>query len=319
MSVFPVVMAARNRDAQIRGKSSSGGIFYLLAEYVISQDGVVFGARYDETWQVIHDYAENMEQVQLFLGSKYVQSDMGTCYRKAREFLELGRKVLFSGTPCQIYGLKSFLSKQYENLMTVDIICHGVPSRSVWREYLKRCASGRKITNVNFREKTEGWLLFSLKVFFADGTVYRKNQTEDLYMKGFLQDIYLRPSCYECRFKGLKRESDITLADLWGCQNILPDMFDDRGTSLVLIQSELGMHVWEAVNQHIDSCRIETEDYQQYNPNMMISAVKSDKRRLFYQKGLGSIEKLTKPPFRLHRRILGKIKKLVKKMFKKSE
>lgn len=319
MNGYPLVYAAINGDSNIREKSSSGGIFYLLAESVICRDGVVFGVKYDENWEPIHGYAECMGDVLGFLGSKYVQSCVRDTYREAEAFLKEGRLVLYSGTPCQIFGLKSFLKKEYANLITIDLVCHGVPSRKVWRQYMELRSEQRKIVAVNFRDKTEGWLDFSLKMDFADGSTYLKNHREDLYLKGFLQDIYLRPSCYECRFKGIERNTDITLADLWGCKDILPELFDDRGTSLALIQSVKGADIWDNISKSIKSVELLTTDYEKYNPNMRVSVEKSDKRHGYYKNSSWSIlDKLTGPNRSPIRRAVKKLNRIIKEIISKS-
>ncbi len=282
--------ACFNLNKSEREKSSSGGVFIFLAKKVIEKNGVVFGARFDEHWKVIHDYAENMENVTAFLTSKYAQSSMRNMFCKAKGFLENNRLVLFSGTPCQIKGLKFYLGKEYHNLLTVDFICHGVPSPKVWEEYLKEKSNGKTIRAVNFRDKTEGWEKFSLKIEFEDGSVYRENKFQDLYMKGFLKDIYLRPSCYQCLDKGINRLSDITLADFWGIEHIKPEIFADRGISAVLIHSIYGEKIWEdkipsgevASGMMIEE--VEPESVIQYNLNMISSVKKPKERDYFFQK-----------------------------------
>lgn len=316
MSTYPICYAAVNKDEDVRKRSSSGGIFYLIAEYVIDNGGVVFGARYDDSWEVIHHYVENMEGIDAFMGSKYVQSSVGNAYKDVLSFLKQGREVLFSGTPCQVYGLKAFLGKEFDNLITVDLICHGVPSRSVWRKYLKLRAKEKDVEKVNFRDKTEGWLDFSLKVDFLDESCYRKNQHKDLFMKGFLQDIYLRPACYECRFKGVRRNSDITLADLWGCKEIVPELFDDKGTSLVLIQSDKGKKIWTKISRNMKVCKIEGDEYQRYNPNLKVSVNMNKKRAKFYKNcSMQNLKRLTFS-IDLIGAVLGKVKQVVKKVIK---
>lgn len=319
MNGYPLAYAAINGDLNIREKSSSGGIFYLLAEYVICSGGVVFGVKYDENWEPVHDYAECIDDVLGFLGSKYVQSCVRNTYREAEAFLKKGRLVLYSGTPCQILGLKSFIKKEYANLITVDLVCHGVPSRKVWRQYMELRSEQRKVVALSFRDKTEGWLDYSLKMDFADGSTYRNNQHEDLYMKGFLQNIYLRPSCYECRFKGIERNTDITLADLWGNKAILPEMFDNRGTSLVLIQSVKGADIWDNISKSIKNVELLTADYEKYNPNMRASVEKNYKRQKYFKdRSWGKLAKLTRPNRNPIRRAIRKLNRILKKIISKS-
>lgn len=262
------VFAAKNKDENIRMKSSSGGIFTILAESIIKRGGVVFGARFDENWEVKHDYTETIEGLSVFRGSKYVQSRVENSYIKAEEFLKNGREVLFSGTPCQIAGLKKYLRKEYANLLAVDFVCHGVPSPLVWREYLNtiirpqgvvgkntdlHCSKRIPvITGIDFRDKSTGWKKYGFVVrgMFADKANQNSDSLSDksevlvkepffknIFMQGFLQNLYLRPSCYACPAKAGKSGADITLGDFWGIENHYPDFCDDKGCGLVIINS----------------------------------------------------------------------------------
>lgn len=150
--------AVINRDEDVRAQSSSGGVFFPLAQWVIEQGGVVFGAKWNDKWEVVHDYAEDLDGVKSFMRSKYVQSVVGDTLRHAKAFLDEGRWVLYSGTPCQLGGLRAYLGKDYDKLIQVDLICHGVPSPSVWRRYLKECFRNERIVSINFRDKSNGWL-----------------------------------------------------------------------------------------------------------------------------------------------------------------
>ena len=235
--------AAINKDDEVRAQSSSGGVFFPLAQWVINQGGVVFGARWNEKWEVVHDYAEDIEGVKAFMRSKYVQSVVGDTLKQAKSFLEAGRWVLYSGTPCQIGGLKSYLGKEYEKLVTVDLICHGVPSPGVWRSYLKDYFGKEKIVDINFRDKRDGWLGFQCVTTTTTTTTYCEKQMENPYFRGFLTNVYLRNSCYNCHFRQYHRTSDITLADYWGIEKICPDMHDNKGTSVVLAHTEKGENV----------------------------------------------------------------------------
>lgn len=275
--------AAKNKNPEVQGTSSSGGVFFALVEYVITEkQGVVFGARFNDKWEVVHAYAENLEDARAFKGSKYVQSRICDNFKKAEEFLKAGRTVLFSGTPCQIAGLRLFLRKDYvEQLICVDFVCHGVPSPMVWRDYLtyitrpKGATAGKNtdlqstlnvkmpvITGISFRDKRISWEKYG----FAVHAVARKgDQNSDLqstispdeeqellfetldknlYMQGFLKDLYLRPSCYACPVKCGKSHSDITLADFWGISTYHPELYDKTGVSLVLANTIIGMTVF---------------------------------------------------------------------------
>lgn len=244
------VYAAINKDEQVRMNSSSGGIFYLLAEKTIKEGGVVFGARFDDHWQVIIDYAETFEGVKAFMGSKYVQAQMESAYSDAKRFLQEGRKVLFSGTPCQIAGLHHFLRKPYDNLLTVDIICHGTPSPKVWSRYLDEVVTaGRKaINDIQFRNKRNGWKNFSFAMLYnkdEDTVSLCCQAAKNHYMHAFLNNLILRPSCHHCQSKEGRSHSDITIADFWNVSKIVPEMDDDKGTGLVLINSQKGYKTFE--------------------------------------------------------------------------
>ena len=237
------VYAAINKNEAIRMRSSSGGVFYALAEKVLNEGGVVFGARFDDNWQVVIDYAEDMQGVEAFMGSKYVQARVGEAYKDAKRFLQQGRKVLFSGTPCQVAGLHQFLRKPYDNLLSIDFVCHGTPSPKVWKLYLQEVIGKlHRISDIEFRNKANGWKNFGFNLRYND-----EDQTVSLlssfhqnpYMKVFLQDIILRPSCYDCKAKGCRSQSNITIADFWGVNTVFPVMDDDKGTSLVFISTQI--------------------------------------------------------------------------------
>lgn len=249
----PKVYACYNKDEKIRMKSSSGGIFTLIAEEIIKKDGVVCGAAFDEQYRLFHQFVENIEDLDKLRTSKYLQSTIDDTYKKTKEYLENDRCVLFTGTPCQIEGLISYLGKKYDKLYTQDIICHGVPSPKVWKKYMKyRKEVDNKIPQkINFRDKKQqGWHLFSLSFNYGD-TEYAKNQTEDIFLRAFLADVCLRDSCYQCSFRKQNRISDITLADYWGIENVLPEMDDNKGTSLVLVNSQKGMELMNKIKSNI--------------------------------------------------------------------
>lgn len=280
------VLAAINKNEDIRMKSSSGGIFYILAEKIINEEGVVFGARFDKNWQVVIDYAEDMEGVKAFMGSKYVQARIENAYKNTKLFLTKGRKVLFSGTPCQVAGLYKFLRKQYPNLLTVDFICHGTPSPKVWEMYLNIMTNGiRNLHHAEFRSKVAGWKNFSVSLNYDIGdksVTYTSPMTKDLYMRAFLQNLILRPSCHDCKAKGCSSQSDITIADFWGVQSIKPEMDDDKGISLLLVHSVEADTLLQT-NQLI----VEPVDFEiaaRYNTAVSCSSKPHANRDLFFQK-----------------------------------
>ena len=239
--------AVINKDDEIRAQSSSGGVFFPLAKWVIEQGGVVFGARWNGKWEVVHDYAEDIEGIKAFMRSKYVQSVVGDTLKQAKEFLDSDRWVLYSGTPCQLGGLRSYLGKEYQKLIQVDLICHGVPSPRVWRSYLKDYFGKEKILGIDFRDKQEGWLNFQC-VVTTDKQIKREAQLVNPYFKGFLKNVYLRKSCYCCHFRSSHRLSDITLADFWGVNDISPQLCDHMGTSAVFIHTKKGKEIIESIS-----------------------------------------------------------------------
>lgn len=237
--------------------SSSGGLFFLFAEKIIGEGGAVFGAAFDDNWQVHHICIESMDEIDTLMRSKYVQSSTDNTYRQVRKMLSAGKKVLYTGTPCQIAGLKSFLKKSYNNLITVDILCHGVPSPMIWKYYLsileREYHSAPK--EVNFRDKVSGWKDFSLSVNFLNGKRYVKTIMSDDYMRMFLTNYNLRPSCYDCRFRGLNRDCDITIGDAWGINTVKPEFDDDKGTSIIIIHSVNGKKLIDEISK---DCTMET-------------------------------------------------------------
>lgn len=273
--------AAINKDEGVRMRSSSGGMFHALAKWTIEQGGVVFGARFDDNWEVVHDYAETMEGIEPFMRSKYVQSRVGETYKQAKQYLEQGRWVLYSGTPCQIGGLHAYLSKDYEKLLLVDLICHGVPGSGVWRRYLHELANGETINGINFRDKIEGWKE-SQGVISTNTASKRMNRTEDLYFKGFLHNVFLRRSCYECQFKQVHRISDITMADAWGVEYFSPEMDDNKGTSAVFAHTKKGWDIARAISENIKIKPINIADVIAHNESMVESVRKPSKRSKFY-------------------------------------
>ena len=277
--------ACINNDEVTRLESSSGGIFTLVAEQVIDDNGIVFGACFNDEFELEHNLVKTKEELCKLRGSKYVQSRMGDAYNKAKQNLDSGVKVLFTGTPCQIAGLKSYLGKSYENLLTLDIICHGVPSPEVWKKYIefREIESKSKTQRISFRGKNDGWKRFSVSFLFKNDTEYRDNLNKDLYMRAFLKDICLRPSCYECEFKSLNRQSDMTLADFWGIENILPEMDDDKGTSLVFINSNKGFKMFDSILCRMKVKEVNINEAVKYNLSAIKSVNKNPNRELFFR------------------------------------
>lgn len=277
--------AAINPDETIRKQSSSGGIFTMLAEKVIDEGGIVFGVRFDKNWQAVFDYTETVKGLAAFRGSKYVQARVGIVFRQVRDFLKQGRKVLFTGTPCQVSALRHFLHHEYENLLLVDFICHGVPSPKVWRLYLDEVTKNtvRTINDVQFRNKKQGWKRYNFDMtYHKDGHSYNISSwhQENYYMRVFLRDVILRPSCYDCKAKGGRSGSDLTIADFWGIGQLNPEMDDDGGTSLVLVNTEKGFTSFNSLQ--LNSWEAKYEDIQRLNPSVELSVKEHPKRRCFF-------------------------------------
>jgi len=274
------VYAAINMNDDVRRRSSSGGIFYALSKWIIEHDGIVFGARFNDKWEVIHDCTETMNDLEPFLRSKYVQSRIGETFRQAKQFLEQGRWVLFSGTPCQVDGLKSFLKKDYDRLMAIDIICHGVPSVSVWRSYLSENFNMDDISDINFRDKVDGWpggQHITILAAIANKS-YSVSQMENVYYRGYVKNIYLRRSCYNCAFKSVGRCADFTLADFWGVQDIAPEMHDNKGTSAVFIHTQKGYDLLQRLKPTLKVSLQNIDEVLKHNA-CMVQSVKMPVRR----------------------------------------
>ena len=233
----PTAWAAINKDEETRRASSSGGVFALLAHAILSDGGAVCAPVFDKDFTVRHIVTRDPADVARMQGSKYVKSEIGDCYAQVKTLLDAGTPVLFSGTPCQIGGLRAALGRDYNHLYLQDIICHGVPSPAVWRRYLAE--QGSPVKSASFRDKSNGWLTFSMRLETERGTTCQP-LTRDPYLRLFLRDLDLRPSCHDCAFKSVGREADLTLADYWGVKKAQPDFFDGKGTSLLLVHSEKG-------------------------------------------------------------------------------
>lgn len=284
---IPLAYAAYTLDEEIRNASSSGGIFSELAKYILEQNGVVFGCALDEQMQARHRLVDTVQDLHTLQGSKYVQSDIGETYIQCVGFLKQGRKVLFSGTPCQIEGLYQYLncvldSKAMDHLYTQDFICHGVASPTVWNDYMevqKRKRNANKITDVKFRDKSGGWSHYALLMKFSDGSKVREPVNESVWSRGFLNNLYLRPSCYDCKCKKVNRKSDITLADFWGIECVFPELEADKGVSLMMIHSKKGAELIGNIKDRIYLKETEFESAIKENSSMIKSAMIDQKRR----------------------------------------
>lgn len=310
--------ATKNRDDDVRKNSSSGGVFSLLAQKVLDNGGVVYGAAFDEDCRVNHLSVSSKSDMLKLQGSKYVQSNIAFAYRDVEKDLKEGKQVLFTGTPCQVNGLNAYLRQEYDNLITQDLICHGVLSSVVFEKYLSYRAQkqGAKVQSMAFRDKTNGWKDYAIKISFDDGSQYSITHTKDEAMRVYLKNYALRPSCYKCAFKGKNRTSDITLADFWGAKNIVPQMDDDKGLSFVICHSTKGSKFLQSILANTESQSVNYEDVIRYNMSGEKSASEPKNNNEFCKEILENsfaevVEKYCKVSFK------SKLKRVVKAIVKK--
>ncbi len=227
-------------DDATRKKSSSGGMFSVLANYVIDKGGYVCGAAFDENFQVKHRIVSSREELEPLRSSKYIQSDVNDCYNKTKKLLDEDNYVLFTGTPCQVAGLYNILKKDYEKLITADLLCHGTPSQRFFDSYLNEIANGKKVKNVYFRHKRFGWTAGTILILFEDGSEYIgkiSDENKDAYFEAFMKNMIMRDSCYNCKFCDYPRQGDITIGDLWHSDKLDPKSNDKKGTSFVFVNN----------------------------------------------------------------------------------
>lgn len=276
----------QHKNEEIRHESTSGGAFTAIASWVIQQGGVVFGAGYRPgTFTVVHQAVEREEDLEIFRNSKYVQSEMGDCFQKALSYLKDGRLVLFSGTPCQIEGLLGFLKgKMYDNMLLLDVVCRGVPSPLLLQSYItaKRRLIGGEFKKLLFRDKYYGYHYSSFSIYNEDETRdYHKGVETNAYLRAFFSNLSDRPSCYDCRFKKRYRRSDLTLWDCFPIEKFTKKL-DGKGTTRVLVQSEKGRWVMEAVMNDIYAVAVDPDKLTSGVREMFHSVPLNPKRSQFF-------------------------------------
>lgn len=287
-AILPPTFVATYDNDKILRHSSSGGMFTALSELVLNDGGIVFGASFDKKWHVFHTAARTLDELENLRGSKYVQSQIGDVYRQVKDALK-SKKVLFSGTPCQCAGLRNFLGGDHENLFTVDIICHGVPSPALWESYIGRFNHLHEVATVNFRSKRNGWG-GTIDINFFDRVHIASSFQKNLYTKLFLSNLTLRSACSFCKFRFPSVQSDLTIGDAWGINDFAPEMNDKRGVSLVFIHTEKGKEFFERTN--VKSKQVNFFDTLKKNKLLIAPTVADLRRRNFFAEFAKTDDKL---------------------------
>ena len=317
----PDTYAVWSKDTSTRYNSTSGGAFSELANVILDEGGLIVGAKYNQDNLVEHCVATDKTGIEELRQSKYLSSSMGDSYRRVREELIKGKKVAFCGSPCQVAGLYTFLGKEYDNLLCIDFICRGMNSPKAYKSWLKEVEmqSGSKVKKVWFKYKKGGWKSSPqrTRVDFENGKYKVFENEKNLYMYGYLSsNLYLRPCCGNCKFKGLPRKSDITLADYWGIEK---ELDDDKGTSMVLVNSEKGRLYFKKAKKNLEFYKKDFDSILDNNPMFTYSVVINDKRKEF----LVDLDKMNfsdalkkygvyPPKISLSKRIKRYIKKLIR-------
>ncbi len=311
------VFAAVAHDDNLRRASSSGGIFSLLARETFQKGGVVFGAAWDyETLAVKMVAARNEEELSALRGSKYVQADVGDVYEQVAHNLNEGHQVLFSGTPCQVAALRRVVGV-HESLLTVEVVCHATPSPLAFRKYAEKrmYEAGKKISRIFSRSKNCSWKRYAMSLSFHDSDIaYLQFLDEDPFLRGFLSELYNRPSCHDCSVRELRSGADLTIADYWNVDETMPDMDDDKGTSLVLVNTERGRAAFDAIRPHCRARESTFDDARRVNPAIVRSPVPHARRGTFFKEIAKTddfdhlVVRLLRPSFaRRLRRLAGRI------------
>ena len=274
------VYAVYNKDSLVREKSTSGGIFTILSEYVIGLGGIVFAAKFDAKFHIYHDSFTNLAEIDAFRGSKYAQSDLGDTFSIIKHELKQ-RPVLFVGTPCQVAGLKSFLRKEYDNLFTCDFICMGISSSKVWEDYLIDYWGDKKIEKIFFKDKRNGWHQWKMLVKYEHGE-YLTRGSNDPFFRGYLSHLTYRPSCFECAFRTCRRCSDFTIADCWGIDKVNPKFDDNKGCTTLILQSDKACNIFDEIKEKMVISNYSIDAVMENNPYIVNKIATHPKREQFY-------------------------------------
>lgn len=305
------IYAAINNDESARKASSSGGVFSVLAKDVIAHEGYVYGAAFNDNWDLKHKAVSDIVSLLPLMGSKYIQSRIGNVFVDIKNHLSQNHPVLFVGTPCQVAGLKVFLNGNDEHLLSVDFVCKGVPSGQVFKQYIKETLQNRikrkclsddttvQIDEIRFRDKVDGWndYKFVLSYTYNQGEITRhdkicQGRATNPFMRGFLQNLFLRLSCYQCPFRE-RHQSDITLADFWGIEKTeIESLSDNHGVSAVLINNDKGKKTVEKIKNQIILYRMNLDCFGKYNQGFYQSPNMTPRREQFYKLDMPFDEKI---------------------------
>lgn len=313
---------AYSNDEDAKKTSSSGGIFDLVAKNILKEHGIVVGAAFNDKMELKHAAIEKIEDLEKLKGSKYLQSELDNIFSYIKEKIN-SRKVLFVGTPCQVAGLHAFLKKDYDNLVCVDLFCHGVPSPKLFTKYIKELEkdNNSKVINYNFRDKKTGWDSYSNTCRLKNNKEISQLQKDNNYMKLFLSDIALRESCYNCNFKLGNKYSDITLGDFWGVQKYYPEMYNKQGVSAVIVNTEKGQRIFEDISNDLSYKECKLENIVSGNPSLAISGKIPKLRNEFFDeldnKDIDYLTKKYQKKISLISKLKNKIKNLIKKLINK--
>ncbi len=280
---FPIAFAAKSKNDEVRIRSSSGGAFYEFADKMLKDGGYVCGAVFDEEFHVKHIVSNSKNDVYRMMGSKYAQSDMGYCYREIKDVLEKGHKVLFSGCPCQVAGLRTFLGKEYRNMLLVELICHGIPSDQMLQAYIRMQEKkyGAKLKRMEFRNKTKGWHNSAVRMEFENGKIYAEPMTIDAFMQGYFRGVSLKESCFSCQFRNFASGSDLTIGDFWGAEIEMSHIDDNKGLSVVISNSQKGTVFLEKT---MTSCvPVKMDNILKYNQALVRPFSIGEQRTVFYK------------------------------------
>lgn len=304
------------KDNKLKNNASSGGIFPLLAKYIIEENGIVIGASLEHN-ELIHVAIESIKDLDKLKGSKYLQSSLGELFSYIESNVKK-RKILFVGTPCQVAGLKSFIKKDYDNLICVDLFCHGVPSPKVYKKYVLEIEKkyNDKLITYKFRDKSTGWDTYSCSGKFTKKEIKEPHHVND-YMKIFLSDVALRESCYNCKFKLGNKYSDLTLGDFWGVDQFYPEMYKKDGVSAIIVNSTKGAEIFEQIKTDLEYKNCKIEEILFKNPVLVTSSKRPMTREKFFNElNDKNISELSKKYNKNKKNILKKIIDKIMKAFK---